>query len=160
MRLADKKNKLSEADQKLATLKEDMESISARTEELKEEARASATTVQQNIREEVTKALYEKAVDDFTLRLPQLSINMNPVLDGSLIVDVAEQGNHIVTCAMLLFAGYVDQATTFAKGHGGGGSPGTGWGRDPKEDDREWARRCAAMAARMMKGGSGRKIKR
>lgn len=160
MRLADKKSKLSEADQKLATLKEDMESISARTDELKEEARASATTVQQNIREEVTRALYEKAVDDFTIRLPQLSINMSPVLDGSLIVDVAEQGNHIVTCAMLLFAGYVDQATTFAKGHGGGGSPGTGWGRDPKEDDREWARRCAAMAARMMKGGSGRKMKR
>ncbi len=54
--------------------------------------------------------------------------------------------------AMLLFAGYVDTATTLSESHGGGGSaPSSGWGRDKDEDDREWARRCARMAMEMSK---------
>ena len=41
-------------------------------------------------------------------------------------------------------------ATTIAQTHGGGGgSPGSGWGKRPDEDDREWARRCLAMARKM-----------
>ena len=52
--------------------------------------------------------------------------------------------------ALLLFAGYVDAATTMAESHGGGGStPSSGWGRDRDEDEREWARRCARMAMEM-----------
>ena len=54
--------------------------------------------------------------------------------------------------AMLLFAGYIDAATTMAESHGGGGStPSSGWGRDKDEDEREWARRCARMAIEMSK---------
>lgn len=52
--------------------------------------------------------------------------------------------------AMLLFAGYIDAATSMAESHGGGGSaPSSGWGRDKDEDEREWARRCAKMAMEM-----------
>ncbi len=52
--------------------------------------------------------------------------------------------------AMLLFAGYVDAATSMAESHGGGGSAlSSGWGRDKEEDEREWARRCARMAMEM-----------
>lgn len=52
--------------------------------------------------------------------------------------------------AMLLFAGYIDAATSMADSHGGGGStPPSGWGRDKDEDEREWARRCAQMALEM-----------
>jgi len=54
--------------------------------------------------------------------------------------------------AVLLFAGYVDAATTISKSHGGSGSsPSSGWGRDKDEDEdkREWARRCARMAMEM-----------
>ncbi len=40
--------------------------------------------------------------------------------------------------AMLIFAGYVDAATTLSESHGGGGStPSSGWGRDKDEDERE-----------------------
>ncbi len=54
--------------------------------------------------------------------------------------------------AMLLFAGYVDAATTLSESHGGGDSaPSSGWGRDKDEDEREWARRCAQMAMEMSK---------
>lgn len=47
-------------------------------------------------------------------------------LDGTLLEDIAERGEDILKCAGMLFAGYVDGATTFAEGHGGGGG-----GSDP-----------------------------
>ena len=109
----------------------------------------------------MAKALYENVVSDFRLRLPQMPDDVQLHLDESVLMDVAEHGNRFAACAMLLFAGYVEQATEFAKGHGGGGGgPSSGWGRDPKDDDREWARRCAMMATKMMRSGSGRKLKR
>jgi len=67
-------------------------------------------------------------------------------------MDVAEHGNSIVSVASALFMGYTDQATEFAQTHGGGGGPGTGWGRRDGEDDRKWARRCLMEAAKMMRG--------
>lgn len=57
--------------------------------------------------------------------------------------------------ALLLFAGYLDAATSMAASSGGGGSDTGGWGRDKDEDDREWARRCARMANRMCKHRKG-----
>lgn len=48
--------------------------------------------------------------------------------------------------ALLLFAKYLDGATSMATSSGGGGSDMSGWGKDKDEDEREWARRCAQMA--------------
>lgn len=56
-----------------------------------------------------------------------------------------------VKVAALLFAGYLDAATSMAASSGGGGSPGTGWGKDKDEDERNRARRCAKMAHWMCK---------
>lgn len=53
--------------------------------------------------------------------------------------------------ALLLFAGYLDAATSMAASSGGGASDTGGWGRDRDEDDLEWARRCARMANSMCK---------
>ena len=58
--------------------------------------------------------------------------------------------------ALLLFAGYLDAATSMAASSGGGGSSDTGgWGRDKDEDELEWARRCARMANSMCKRKKG-----
>ena len=52
--------------------------------------------------------------------------------------------------ALLLFANYLDAATTVAAQTGGGGGGQTsGWGRDKDEDDLKWAHRCAMMANRL-----------
>ena len=57
----------------------------------------------------------------------------------------------ILKAAFLLFAGYVDAATTFAQNCGGGGSaPDPNWGRDKNEDDILWARRCFRKAREMV----------
>ncbi len=160
-KLVDKTEKLHQADQMLEKLRNEQEDIKSRTAELREEGRAPAQNVQLRIKEEVSNAMYENVVNDFRLRLPQMGESELQAFDGSLLLDVAEHGNEIVRCATMLFAGYVDMATQFAKTHGGGGSsPSSGWGRDPKDDDREWARRCVAMAARMLHPSSGKKIRR
>ena len=62
-----------------------------------------------------------------------------------------EECSSIFRAAFLLFAGYVDAATTFAQNCGGGGSaPDQNWGRDKNEDDILWARRCFRKAREMV----------
>ena len=53
---------------------------------------------------------------------------------------------HVLHTAMLLFCEYVDGATALSQSCGGGNNPGYGWGKDPKEDDWLWARRCLKKA--------------
>lgn len=53
---------------------------------------------------------------------------------------------HVLHTAMLLFCEYVDGATALSQSCGGGSHPGYGWGKDPKEDDWLWARRCLKKA--------------
>lgn len=57
--------------------------------------------------------------------------------------------------ALLLFAGYLDGATSMAASGGGGGSDIGGWGKDKDEDERQWARRCARMANRLCRRRKG-----
>lgn len=70
-------------------------------------------------------------------------------------IEVPENGSashtDILNVAMLLFMDYIDAATSMSESCGGGGSPGSGWGRDKDEDDREWARRCARQANSLCK---------
>ena len=65
--------------------------------------------------------------------------------------NLGEGSAGILRTAFLLFAGYVDAATTFAQNCGGGGSaPDQNWGRDKNEDDILWARRCFRKAREMV----------
>ena len=57
--------------------------------------------------------------------------------------------------ALLLFAEYLDGATSMAASSGGGGSDMSGWGKDKDEDEREWARRCVQMANRLCRRKRG-----
>ncbi len=69
------------------------------------------------------------------------------------------EGNEIATVenvahtAMLLFAGYIDAATSMSEscGGGGGSAPESGWGKKDDEDERMFARRCLQMAHSMYK---------
>jgi hypothetical protein len=62
--------------------------------------------------------------------------------------------------AILLFAEYIDAATTIAAQSGGGGGGATsGWRRDKDEDDRQWIQRCLARSRQMM-APAGHKLKR
>ena len=65
--------------------------------------------------------------------------------------DIATTEN-VAHVAMLLFAGYIDAATSMSESCGGGGSaPSSGWGKKDDEDDWKFAHRCAQMAHSMCK---------
>lgn len=70
--------------------------------------------------------------------------------------DYRETSNHkeLMDMAVALFVGLMDTPVISSSG-GGGSNDESPWGRKEDEDDREWARRCARMAARCM----GRKPK-
>lgn len=60
---------------------------------------------------------------------------------------------NIANVALLLFAEYIDAATTMSEacGGGGGSKPESGWGKKDDEDDLAYARRCLRMAHSMCK---------
>ena len=73
--------------------------------------------------------------------------------------DIPEALENSIKVAILLFAGYVDGATSIAESCGGGGVPGKGWGRDKDEDDDARARRTANKASWLCKSfGRSRKV--
>ncbi len=82
------------------------------------------------------------------------------IFKDSIVEDMARAGNEIAAMAAALSLGYVEQATTFAQAHsGGGGSPSEDWGRGPNDDDEKWLRKCFHMA-RMMMRPPGRTIQK
>ena len=60
---------------------------------------------------------------------------------------------NVAHTAMLLFAGYIDAATSMSEscGGGGGSTPESDWGKKDDEDERIFARRCLLMAHSMYK---------
>ena len=80
-----------------------------------------------------------------------LTERQQEILNESGYSDLMRNSNSIINCAMLLSLGYIHEATTYAESCGGGGSPGSGWGRDKDEDDDHWWRRCIAVSAAMMR---------
>ena len=83
----------------------------------------------------------------------------NSVKDIFLNEAQVPEGNDTATVenvahtAMLLFAGYIDAATSLSESCGGGGGsvPESGWGKKDDEDERAFARRCLLMAHSMYK---------
>ena len=160
-KLADKQEKLNIADQQLAELKGDMTDIIARTEELKNEAQGYAHDIHSKVDSLLKDALLECLAQEQQQRVAHCDGMALPLFDGSLLQDLAERSTEVMHCATLLFLGMVDNATTFAEGHGGGGGGSDmKWGRDDDEDNRAWARRCMMMASKMMRPSVGKKPKR
>lgn len=97
-----------------------------------------------------TTVLHRTNVDGhiYTIQIPETAYNAmkDEVADFKMDRETSEQ---ITNVALLLFANYIDAATSMSESHGGGGTiPSSGWGRD-KDDDWEWAKRCAVMAHSM-----------
>ena len=159
--LADKQEKLQVADQQLTNLKENMNAIEGRTGELKEEAYKYSRDVHSKVDTLLKDVLLESVVGEYRNVSAQMDTSERQLFNGSLVQSVAEQGSEVMHCATMLFLGMVDDATTFAETHGGGGGGSDlKWGRDEDEDNRAWALRCMRMASRMMRPAIGKKSKR
>ena len=89
---------------------------------------------------------YSMSVDgeQFEVDIPDMVKSVFDEELGSLDEEVKQ--TDVLKVAVLLFAGYLDAATSMSASSGGGGSPGDGWGKDKDDDERNWAIRCARMA--------------
>mgnify|MGYP000190198153 FL=1 len=159
-KLADKEKKLDETNQLLDTLRKDKAEIEQQASELEEKANRSELSWAHNMSYHLNGVILDTMAQEFTLRFPKLPDDVKLDFDGTLLMQLAEEGNHVVKVALNLVCGFIDDATTIAQTHGGGGGgPSSGWGQRPDEDDREWARRCLAMARKMCKPSVSRKKK-
>ena len=159
-KLADKEKKLSETNQLLDTLRKDKEEIEKQASELEDKANQSELSWAHNMSYHLNGVMLDTMAHEFAVRFPNLPDSVKLDFDGTLLCQLAEDGNHVVKVALNLVCGFVDDATTIAQTHGGGGgSPGSGWGKRPDEDDREWARRCLSMARKMCAPSVGRRKK-
>ena len=75
------------------------------------------------------------------------------IIDKNIALDadnVFAKIGDVQKTSLLLFAEYIDAATTIAAQSGGdGGGATSGCGRDKDEDELSWAHRCAMMANRL-----------
>lgn len=123
---------------------------------------AQATTL---TRPKVQPKVQSKSVPSFTTFNIDIPIGSKAVEIPNSLKDVffneahVPDGNDTATVenvahtAMLLFAGYIDAATSMSEscGGGGGSSPESDWGKKDDEDERMFARRCLQMAHSMLK---------
>lgn len=89
-----------------------------------------------------------------------LDRTVGEIFDDSLIENVAENSANLCSVAASLYLGYLNAATRIAQSCGGGGGPGTGWGKRDDENDMDFRRRCFGMAMKMMKPGRQQRLKR
>lgn len=93
--------------------------------------------------------------DEFHHYPVDIAQNCLDVIDENIALDadnVFAKIGDVQKTAILLFAEYIDAATTIAAQSGGGGGGATSsWGRDKDKDEDElsWAHRCAMMANRL-----------
>lgn len=154
-KLEDKKAKLQTADTELQSLQSQMTELKDREVELRKESYRAAENIQKQVEYRLSDAVLPDILQEFKSKFSLLNFQSMDLFEGTMLKDLAEQGHQIMQCALLLFAGYVDQATTFAEGCGGGGGGShMKWGRDDDEDDQAWARRCMMMAHKMIKSKS------
>ena len=159
--LADKNAKLDVAVQQRDKIAEDIQEMRTQRDEIKKQLYDVADQMEEQIRYRLKDAVMSDVVSHFQDALPQMTFRDLDVFDGSLLADMATRGEEILTCAMYLYGGMMDDATTFAEGHGGGGGGSDlPWGRKEDEDDRAWAMRCMRMAHRMMKPSGSRRMRR
>ena len=160
-KLADKVAKLNETNQLLDRLRQDKDEIERMADEMEQRANDSELSWAHNMSYHLNSVVADTMASEFMSRYPKLPDDFKLAFDGTLLEELAEEGNHIVQVAICLVCGYVDDATTIAKTHGGGGGgSNSGWGRSPKDDDREWARRCLARARAMCAPANGRRRKK
>ena len=82
--------------------------------------------------------------------LPTLSDEQREIIENTGYVNLTENSENIINCALLLALEYIHEATNYAESCGGGGSPGSGWRREKDDDDERWWMRCMTQSAVMI----------
>ena len=174
-RKAELEAKAHEAEQKTALAVEKTAKAEGKYQVIKAKYKEIAPKVNLKISHEFGSLGFHMAALDMKSRLSkygELRNSLSPsqrdfldrtvgeIFDGSLIENVAENSANLCSVAASLYLGYLNAATRIAQSCGGGGGPGTGWGKRDDENDMDFRRRCFGMAMKMMKSGRQQRLKR
>lgn len=174
-KIADKMSKLAIAQRQLDSIESKTADAEVRYAEVKEKLDKDAPALNKKILHEMQSMGFllvaldgqdrKKRYDEVRNSLPQekrdfLDSTVGDIFDDSLAAQIAENSAAIASVATALFLGYLDKATAISEGHGGGGSPGSGWGKKDDEDDLAFRRRCFFTAMHMMRPAHKQQRKR
>lgn len=174
-RKAELEAKAHEAEQKTALAVEKTAKAEGKYQEIKSKYKEVAPAVNAQTVHEMETLGYHLSALDMRNRLSKfdalketlsheqrdfLDTTVGSIFDGSLIENVAENSANLCSVAASLYLGYLNAATRIAQSCGGGGGPGTGWGKRDDENDMDFRRRCFGMAMKMMKPGRQQRLKR
>ena len=159
-KLAQRQQMLNDTNNDIAKAKEKLEKVIIRHQQAQEnygdDIDREAEYLKANMNITYNKMLM-KTIEPLQ---PTLSDRQREILQDSGFVELTENSQDVINCALLLALRYVQAATEYAESHGGGGSGNlSGWGRNKDDDDERWWMKCIAQSAAMMKP-SARKIKR
>ncbi len=150
--LADKREKLADAEEKLLAAQEAERVLSRQNSEMQRSVDSLSKDAFAADGIHLRLAILDQIIAEYRQMVASLPAGQPSPDDGSTLDVVSKRTVEVLYCARLLAAGLIDDATTFAQGHGGGGGGNDmKWGRDDDEDDKRWRRRCVSMACRMMR---------
>ena len=164
--ILDKEEKLQTAQAQLDKLKTQTDETETHYQEVQKKLETAQPEYNKKVLHEMQALAYNSAAIDAMDRMEkykQFKNSLSPeernildksdavLLDDSVFEKMAENAAYIPAVATNLFLGYIDKATSIAESHGGGGSPGTGWGKKDDEDELAFKRRCMRMAMHMMR---------
>lgn len=120
-----------------------------------DDAEREAAKIQKDILSTYNK-MVAKSIEPL---LPTLSDEQREIIENTGYVNLTENSENIINCALLLALEYIHEATNYAESCGGGGSTSSSWGRDKDDDDERWWMRCITQSVTMI-CNSSRKPKR
>lgn len=161
-RMAEKQHGLADLDEKRAAAEEKIAAAEEKYITVKSKFNEIAPAVNRSIMSQMGEIGFHLSSIDMENRLkkynalkdslPAEQRNIfDDLFEGSIIGEIGENSANVCAIATSLYLGYLDHATEISKSHGGGGGPGTGWGKKDDENDLAFRRRCFGMAKMMMK---------
>lgn len=161
--LTGKKSLLSEAEKQLADVKQDNERLFKLNETLRTEFNEAVVSKQGKAKDLLAVSAFETIINEFIGQYRQLPEESRMVFENSLLNDLAEHGNSIIKCGLMLCLGMTDRAESYAVSNGGGGSGNCSdqspWGEKEHEMDRKWAMECMRRAQMMLRKPKERTIR-
>lgn len=151
-KLTNRQMQLSATEQELDVLKREIQKASS----LYQEMDSQLGKMSGDVAKQMELRLKSVAMDEMVSTVHDMvTLSKEPevqnALNGTMALEFSQGFDKILRCALLLSLGLIDQATTFAEGHGGGGAGSNmPWGRKDDEDDRKWLMRCLRQATHMM----------
>ena len=174
-KIADKTQKLHTAERQLDQLQSKTHSAEKKFEEVQQKLQKEVPSLSKTTVKEMQQMGYMMmATDakrratkyiDFLSSLPSdhrdVALRAGDILfDGSIAETIMDCAAQVTSIAAALYLGYLDAATRISQSGGGGGSPGTGWGKRDDEDDLAFRQRCFFMALHMMRPAQKQQRKR